>query len=439
METVTAPSSTDASHSPPLREPSLDTRTLRRTVLGAVVAFGLMARVLTFQAPLFDLHAWRQADTATVARNFAVERFNPLYPQVDYRGSQPDGYVETGLSSMPLLSPALLECLDSQQSPGGYSSAFFFPITALLLHRFIAERYGRDAGLIGLSVYALGLPLTLYIDRAFMNESLLTLLSVGTLRSTQQYLRGGQRWQLSLLALGTTLIAVVKPTYLIVWAPIAGLFAERYGTRFFFRAELWLVGIVNLAALGAWFAHAHSLFEMTGLTFGIGDKLFDRDLLLSWKYAAKMSTRLVKDVLGPFGVVFLVAGVWSAWQRRKVAEIAGICAFISYLVVVTGGNFHHNYYQLPVVPIATVLISLGILDGGRRLAARYRNATPMYAVCSIMVASMVLTTFARSVSFHSWYEIDPEIVYLCNETRMDLQPTERVVIVGSKSPALLFC
>ena len=178
---------------------------------------------------------------------------------------------------------------------------------------------------------------------------------------------------------------------------------------------------------------------MTGLTFGIGDKLFDRDLLLSWKYAAKISTRLVKDVLGPFGVVFLVAGVWSAWQRRKVAEIAGICAFISYLVVVTGGNFHHNYYQLPVVPIATVLISLGILDGGRRLAARYRNATPMYAVCSIMVASMVLTTFARSVSFHSWYEIDPEIVYLCNETRMDLQPTERVVIVGSKSPALLFC
>ena len=187
METVTAPSSTDASHSPPLREPSLDTRTLRRTVLGAVVAFGLMARVLTFQAPLFDLHAWRQADTATVARNFAVERFNPLYPQVDYRGSQPDGYVETGLELYAFIVAGIARVLGFSTESGRLLSAFFFPITALLLHRFIAERYGRDAGLIGLSVYALGLPLTLYIDRAFMNESLLTLLSVGTLRSTQQY------------------------------------------------------------------------------------------------------------------------------------------------------------------------------------------------------------------------------------------------------------
>src|SRR5512145_2289467 len=71
--------------------------TLVRCLLFAAITLGLMARVMTFQSPLFDLHAWRQADTAAIARNFVHERFNVLYPQIDQRGGRADGYVETGL------------------------------------------------------------------------------------------------------------------------------------------------------------------------------------------------------------------------------------------------------------------------------------------------------------------------------------------------------
>ena len=65
-------------------------------VLFFIVTFGLAARAATLRIPIVDHHSWRHADTA-IARNFVRERFNPMYPQVDWRGSRPNGYVETGL------------------------------------------------------------------------------------------------------------------------------------------------------------------------------------------------------------------------------------------------------------------------------------------------------------------------------------------------------
>ena len=68
-----------------------------------------MARAATYKAPLLDHHAWRQADTAAISRNFARERFNLFYPQVDSRGGRRDGYVETGLEVANALQSLVAE------------------------------------------------------------------------------------------------------------------------------------------------------------------------------------------------------------------------------------------------------------------------------------------------------------------------------------------
>ena len=344
-----------------------ETTTLVRCLLIATIVLGLMARVSTFQSPLFDLHAWRQADTAAIARNFVNERFNPLYPQIDYRGGQPTGYVETGFELYAFAVAAIARLVGFSTEIGRLLSACLFPFATLLLYRFIADRYGTAVALTGAGVYALGLPLTMYVDRAFMNESLLTLLSIAALRSAQLYLRHKTWRPLLSLLLTTALIAVIKPTYLIVWGPVVALFLEQYGLRAVLRAELWAAAVLNLALMAAWFNHAHSLFLTTGLTFGISDKLFDANLLLSRTYFFKISTRVVRDVLGPLGIALLFVGLWSMRRRRNLAEVAGVVAFAVYLVVVTVGNFHHNYYQLPIVPIGAVLIAIGIVDIATRV------------------------------------------------------------------------
>ena len=411
-----------------------------RLVVVAALSLGFMARAATYQSPLFDFHSWRQADTATISRNFAREYFNPLYPQIDARGALPNGFVETGFEIHAFAVAILSKAVGFSPQLGRLLNAALFPIAALLLFRFVRTRYGDDVALVALCIYALGLPLSLYMDRAFMNEAILTLLSVVCLRTAQQYCAGAGGGYLAALVLASATIAIVKPTYLLVYAPVFGLFWERFGAAALARWELWLSALVSAACGVLWFSHAHALAQATGLSFGLGDKLVNTDILLSAEYWIKIVRRLFADILGPVGFVAALAGVIIALRRRRVAELLAFLAFDIYLFVVVGGNFHHNYYQLPIVPVATVLIALAIVETASRVAQRRGwRRDQMVTLCAGIVWLAMMSAFARSVSAHNWYELDARRVTLCEDVRPHLSETDRVVFVNDRSPDVLFC
>ena len=56
-------------------------------ILLAVFIVAGSLRLVNLTAPVLGHHSWRQADTAAMARNFVEERFNILYPAIDWRGA----------------------------------------------------------------------------------------------------------------------------------------------------------------------------------------------------------------------------------------------------------------------------------------------------------------------------------------------------------------
>lgn len=411
---------------------------IRRLALVAAIFLGFLTRAATFQSPLFDFHSWRQADTATIARNFVTEGFTPLEPKIDARGAQADGAVESGLELMALLAAAVAHVVGFSPVLGRLISALSFPLAGLLLYRFIRDRHGEGAALAGVWIYALGLPLTLYVDRAFLNESLLALLTIVCLRATQQYLAGRQSGLL-ILCVASTLLGLVKPPYLVVWTMLAGLFVERHGWRGLLRWEIGAGIAVNGLAVWLWFSHAHEVFSRTGLSFGTVDKLFDASLL-TWHYAWLISSRLTRDVLGPIGVIAALVGLTRSVTTGYRAEIFGVLGFLFYVVVVTGGNLNHNYYQLQIVPVGTVLAGLGVVawvqrtgDAKRWLAAQRLRAS------AFVIGLAVLAAFVRNAGFHSWYEVDQTRAEVCRNLSPRLATGELVAFVGYKSPDILFC
>lgn len=406
----------------------------------AIITLGLMARALTYRSPLFDFHSWRQSDTAAIARNFLEERFNPLYPQIDQRGGRREGYVETGLELHAFLVASVAMLTGFSTELGRLLNTLVFPFSGYLLFGFIRQRYGERAGLVGLFLYALGFPLVVYIDRAFMNEPILLFLTIACLRAAQEYCRRPRWVPLAGLFIASSLIAIVKPTYLGVWAPVAGLFVERFGRAGLLRWEVLLGCAINLTLGIAWFAHARTLFETTGLTFGISDKLFSTTELLSPDYPRIVFRRLAKDILGPVGLLFGAYGLVVAVRQRRYAELLGVLAFVAYLVAVSPGNFHHNYYQLPLVPVAATLAALGITTAVQRVGETraWSDSQRVIAVAAVLwVAAM--TTFVRSVSAHNWYEIDYSRLRICEELKAVLPPGARVGFVDYGSPDILFC
>lgn len=410
---------------------------VRSILLGFIVLFGFFARAATYKAPLLDHHAWRQADTATISRNFTRERFNILYPQVDFRGSQADGYVETGLEVFAFTVAAVSRLSGFHHETGRVLSACLFIASCLLVFSFVRRRDGDETALVAAFLHAFAFPLLLFFERAFMNEALLICLSIGCLVATQRYVRSRSLFGLGSLIVLSTLIAAIKLPYLIIWAAIAGLFVEVDGWRVWRRWELWLMAAVNLVAAVAWYTHAHTLGTASGLTFGLTDKLFDAGVVFSLDFPLLLLDRMVRDLLEPIGLVAMIVGAWLAIGRRRWCEVFGLFGFAAYLVIVAVGNAQHDYYQLALMPIAAVVAAPGINQIAVWLARR-RPGTREVAV-SVLLGLAALSTFVRLASAHSWFEYDPADVVMCDAIQKVTAPAERFVFIGDNNPQMLFC
>jgi hypothetical protein len=410
----------------------------QRIALGFLLLFGFFARAAAYRSPLLDHHAWRQADTAAIARNFYRERFNILYPQIDWRGGQAAGYVETGLELPAFVVAAVSTVVGFHTETGRLLSSIAFLASCWLVWSFVGRRYGEGWGLVGAFFYAFGFPLVMFIEHAFMNEAALLCLSLATLVAAQRYLDRPSAGRLVALVAAPALLGTIKLPYLVIWAPLVGLFVERFGSGAWKRWELWLVAGVCLASAAAWYTHAHALGQATGLSFGLLDKTFDANVVFSWGFVKKIGVRLLKDHLGPLGLAATVAGTWFAWRRRRWCELFGVVGFIAYLLLVARGNMAHDYYQLPLMPIAPAVIVLGLSESASRWlagAARGRRE----AVLAALLAVAALSTFVRLSSSHSWLDYGAEDVVLCNAAAAIGQPDDRAVIVGETDPKLLFC
>jgi 4-amino-4-deoxy-L-arabinose transferase-like glycosyltransferase len=376
----------------------------QRTIcLLAIVTFGFIGRAATTAVPIFDHHSWRQADTAMIARNFAASRLNPLYPQVDHRGALPVGYVATGLELQAWLVALISKATGFAPQIGRLLSALWFVGSVLLVFALTRGRYGDAPALAAAFSYSFGFPLVLFIERAFLNEALLLCLSFAVLVAVCRRTRGAGSSRLLLACAGMACIGAVKPTFLIVAAGVFALYVERDGWRGLLRVEPYTTVACGILAASLWLLWASSLGRATGLTFGLTDKLFDAAVLFDHGYWVKVTRRLVKDLFGPIGIIAAALGIVAAWRARCLMEIALVLGGLVYLIVVTPGNYHHDYYQIPLVTGMTILAGVGLTQGLDNLRW-FRTRTPQAQLIIRVIAFWLLpiTTLVRSVSPHNW-------------------------------------
>jgi hypothetical protein len=412
-------------------------RTIQGLVLAGVLLAGFAARMATFRSPLLDHHSWRQADTASIARNYYRERFNPFYPQVDQRGEQEHGHVETGLELLAFVVAAISKPVGFHHETGRVLSSLFFLGSAGLLFLFLKDRYGPRPALVGAGVCAFAFPLQVYIERAFMNEAGLVCLTFASYRLVQRRLATGSRGALLGLGLCTTLIAVIKVPYLVVWAGIAGLYVERDGVRALRRFELALMGLLNLAAAYAWHSHARALAAQTGLSFGMTDKLYSSSVVFTTLFLRRVGGQIRQDVLGLPSVLLLLVGLFVVLRRGKRFEPFALAGFLAYVVILARGCMVHDYYLLAVVPVASVLVPVGLCAVAERMGRG--DVDRELVATSALTALLLVYSLLRSIGPHSWYDTPVDKVQLCGAGPTFLAAGDRLAFVGYDNPDLLYC
>jgi len=357
--------------------------------LAGILLLGLGLRLIHLDAPLTDQQAWRQTDTAAIARNYCEEGLDLLYPRVDWRGATP-GYVETNFPLYPF-AVALLYRLAGAPAEwiGRLLSALLSTAAAFLLYG-LARRLHPDPQVARLGAFVFLIsPMSLFFGRAFMPEAAMLLLSVATLLTFDRWLDSQRSADLSLAVVTAALCFLVKIPTLYLGFPLVALAWTRWGYGAVRRPVLWLYLILVLLPAILWYAHAAGLFARTGLTFGIwgraGYDKWSHQLLLGGDFYLLMGRRLVHVVFTPVGALLLVLGVAAGWpsresrgagserregpaQAREWIPHVWLGALVLYLVLIPEGNRKLHYYQLPLALPGSLLaaIPLAALLGDTR-------------------------------------------------------------------------
>ncbi len=331
----------------------------RALLLILLLAAGL--RLISIDTALVGTHAQRQADTAAIARNFHVESHGLFWPQVDWRGDGP-GWIECEWPLMPWLVSLAYGIVGVHEAIGRLFSllcsvAMIFFVYRLV-HRTIDERTAQFS-----AFFLAILPSSVFFGRVFMPEPLMLVSAAIGIDAFARFADTGRRRDLAVSVLFMSVACLVKLPALHLGAPILYLAWLKERSGLLARPWFYLYGVAVLTPVAAWYAHAAQLGAESGLTFGIwlpgADKWANWALVTSAEFWERILLYyLAKLHLTFAGVPLLIAGF--ALRRRRPEEWlfdAWLAGSLVYLVIVGRGNYVHNYYQLPLVLPAAVMMA----------------------------------------------------------------------------------
>lgn len=374
------------------------------------------------QDPPLNDHAWRQTDTAAVARNFQEEDANILYPRVDARGEH------SGITGMefPLFNAVIAganRVLGFSHARGRLVATAFSLLALVYLYLLVSALHGRAAARFAASSL-LAAPLFFFNARQIQPDVVMVSFSVAALFHAHAHAVGGHRSHLWLAAAWMGLALLVKATVVFVGLPLLWvLWSHRRLTL-----EAMLAGVM-LAVLpaAAWYLHSRGLSRDHGLE-GHFNLTENPAVLLTPSYWLHVFVLRVPSSVAtlPAAAVALV-GLRHVVKMRAWLWLVWLGALVLFQLVFAEKTYAHVYYSLALcVPLAA-LAGLGweqVVKSAR---------TPV--ACGVLGLMLVVT----AVRVHGWYALH-HTEYLALEALMEthVPPQARVVVNGGPSPAMVY-
>ena len=322
-----------------------------RFLLGILV-LALLPRLIHLDSEPLGRHAWRQCDTASVARNFHENGYRLLSPQIDWAVP---GYVEMEFPLYPWVTSLGYAALGESEWLARLL-AVVGSLTAILFVYLIIARIVSEAAALWSAFFLALLPLSLYFGRAIMPESwMLAATAAGLywfLRWTEE-----DSWACyGLSVVAVALACLLKLTNLYLGLPLLWLAWRRFGPRVLLQWKVWLHALLVAVPVGLWYWYAHDLGVTYGASFNIlttagSDKWGNWSLLVSPNFYSRLifdhiAGRLVTWI----GFLLLIVAMFlpRPTRREKLLDV-WFLAVVIVLLIANQGAYDHEYYSLPLL------------------------------------------------------------------------------------------
>lgn len=354
-------------------------------VLIAILLGALLVRLYKVTTPLADWHSFRQADTASVTREYyknGIDLLRPRYHdlsniQSGERTGGKDNVEGYRMVEFPIVNAILALIL--RAVPGldlvitSRIASIFASLVTITAIAWIGRRlFSPAVGLCAAIVFAFT-PYMIFYSRVILPEPFLIAMICVSLVALIEYVRlrqqeSGYSWR-AILWLVAWLVAfaialLIKPMAIFYAPAMAWIVWSIGGWRVFFDPALVLAAALACAPLLWWRTH------IANFPSGIpaSDWLFNSDKIRFrpawWRWL--VWERLSRLMLGMAIVPLFVAGFFL--RRRPLAYLQSGMGFIlfaglglfAYLSIIATGNVRHDYYQVLLTPLVALLVGRGM-------------------------------------------------------------------------------
>ena len=366
-----------------------------------IVVAAFAVRLIAINQPFVDPWSWRQSDVAAIARNYLENGFHFSRPQIDWAGNE-RGYVGTEFPLLPFVAGLVYKSAGVQEWIGRLEGVLFFVGALPFFFGLVRRIFGERVAVWATFFYAFA-PLSIVASRAFMPDVPSLSLAIAGIYFFLRWIEEKKfRWLVTSAVLVSLALLIKLPTA-IIGAPLFYLAAHR-GTlraedkdggletaapwkRALVRWELWFFAVVTLVPSAIWYWRAHRIAERfyPHHFFGAGGFQI---MGFAWyweivRQTAFSSLTLLLFVLAILGAVIVPRARFTRLFHWWLAATLVFIFFVGY------GN-RHQWYQLPLVPIAAVFAGCACVWIAR---------TPMPRALLAIGAVLLTVSFAVSSYF----------------------------------------
>lgn len=405
-----------------------------KTIALLILVVGLSLRLYKLDLPLLEFYPSRQIQTAEVTRNLYREGFAVLTPTVHYLGPQNNLF----LVEFPLynLAVASLYWLGGgvDETFGRLFSILGFVISFILLYKLAREYVGKVGTVTALFFYSFS-PLSILISRSFQPDQWMMTLSLSAIYFLHLFLKRKIR-AFFFLSAGLASLSILLKIPSFIFTVIPAVYLLKKEEDFSKNAPIYFM--VATIPMLFWYIYAIWV-SRAGNVLGANTQIsnwFGFEIFINPTYWSNIFGFEMNLVLLPVGMVLFLFGLAVKNGIKSQFLYVWLAMVILYFLIFNKHNMTHEYYHLPLLPIAAIFIGIG----AQKIFEATKNfVVPkswLFVVIGLFLLVLMLPpTLARAYKPLDRFKFVPEVATLIQEMT---KPADLVVGSMDAGPTLVY-
>lgn len=402
----------------------------------AIILIGLGLRLWKINMPLLEFNPSRQIQTAEITANLIKSDFDFLHPYVNYYGSGNTKYLLAEFPIFNIATAAFQKATGFENEISGrLVSVISFLISSLILFLLTRNIFDEKIALYTIAFFTIS-PLNVLTSRSFQPDEFMLAC---TLSSLFLFIKWAESKKVLFLIAGAGLLGIadlikISSFGILVFPIVYILLINRSKNFLRYFSFIFLAALVPTIL---WLRHAAFFSEefqlATASNFRVS-QIFRPELFSNFKYYSNIFGYELNLAILPIGIFLFLVGIFKKLYREQKILYFWFLGLISYFLIFNIHIMTHEYYHLPFIPFAAIIMALGI---DTIISAQRDKRLRKYLLLSLLTIIYLASLPTIRAKAYNPIERFNDVVFVGKRIENLTKPNDLVVGMMDDGPALV--